>query len=408
MVKVIKKNPILVIFATYIVIEICKVTGMVCGPAMQRHFGFTNTQLGFILSSLSIGALLMCVSIGHLTDHFGLWRVWKTGISGCIAAIVLFFFAQGFWTVFAPIFLLGLMHVLTLNANNTYLSGEFSDNSLQIMGLASGLWFGSSVLSTPLIGLWVNYAGKAELGRLMFLVPYGIDILLLSAVLFFGAGLAKPLIKKTEHQDRENAAGNVETRNREKRNIFGWVAIVIMAYCHGCIIVGIVTWANPMVQHRFGVDDFQGSLTFAFFALGLALGRFTVASGVIKSSTRTMMSFSGIIGGCILAVALFLPIYPLTLAMLSLGGLALSTTAPCLLTIVSEHFPATRAHIYGHIGASIGISTFLTPSMIGFLSDYGLQINTAMLVSPFAALVLGVTALVWKMREKRQAELGIS
>jgi MFS family permease len=342
----------------------------------------------------------MNIGIGHISDYLGLWRIWKIGIIGSITAILLFFAACGFWTVFIPLFLLGVIHVLTLNANNIYLSGEFKGKSLRIMGLASGLWFGSSVISTPLIGLWVEYANKADLGRLMFLVPYSFDIILLLIIFVIGNKLAKPLIKKTDCEDRKIAEQSGEKKLSEKRNIFGWTALIIIAYCHGTMIVGIITWSNPMVQAKFGVADFYGSLTFAAFASGLALGRFAVASGVIKLSTRTMLAISGITGGIILSAVMFASGYWITIAGIAAGGLAVSTTAPCLLTLVPEQFPTIRAHLYGHIGAGICIAAFLAPSIIGTLADEGLPINIAILISPLAAFILGITSLIWKWHDK--------
>ncbi|AQQ72247.1 D-galactonate transporter [Limihaloglobus sulfuriphilus] len=400
MVKLVKKNPIVVIFATYIAIEICKVTGFVSGPSIQRFFELSNSQLGLILSSLSLGALLMNIGIGHISDFLGLWKIWKIGILGSIASIVLFFAAAGFWSVLIPLFLLGVLHVLTLNANNVYLSGEFKENSFHVMALASGLWFGSSIISTPLIGLWIEYANNAELGRMMFLVPYSFDILLLLAVFILGSRLAKPLIKKTEFEDRKNAEKLKGTENPEKRNIFGWVSIIIISYCHGTMIVGIITWANPMVQEKFAVADFYGSLTFAAFAVGLAAGRFLSAAGYVKLSTRTMLVISGAAGGLIFTAAMLAAGFWLTIIFIVMGGLAVSTTAPCILTLVPEQFPTIRAHLYGHMGASICIAAFMAPSTIGLIADYGVPINVAMLLVPIAALIMGITSFIWKLHDR--------
>jgi fucose permease len=273
------------------------------------------------------------------------------------------------------------------------------------MALASGLWFGSSVISTPLIGLWIEYANKAKLGKMMFLVPYSLDIILLLIILTVGIKLAKPLIKKTDSEDKNNAEKNQDKLRNEKRNIFSWFAILIIACCHGTMIIGIVTWINPMVQSKFGVNDFYGSITFAVFALALAIGRLTVAAGFINIKTRTMLTVSGIGGGVILAGAMFVPAYWATVLAVGAGGLAVSTTAPGLLALIPEQFPMTRVHVYGHTGVSICTAAFLTPWIIGALSDYGLGIDTALLISPLAAVVLGSTSLFWRLKENKPAEI---
>ncbi|MFI4912117.1 MAG: MFS transporter [Sedimentisphaeraceae bacterium JB056] len=398
MVKIVKKNPIAIIFATYIVIEVCKVTGWVCGPPMQRFFHLTNTQLGLILSALSLGALLMCMRIGRISDQMGLWRIWKVGIIGSIASILLIFFSQGFWTVFIPLFLLGVMHVLTLNANNTYLGGAFRDNNLRVMAFASGLWFASSAISTPLLGLWVEYADRNGLGRMMFLGPYAVEALGLFAVLFWGGRLAKPIMKKADFDEKNNIELKDDQKIHEKKNVFGCFAVLFMGYCHGSMLVGIISWVNPMVQQRFQVTDFYGSLTFTGFALGLAIGRFALAGGLSNLSIRMLLGLSTIIGGVILSFAMFAPTFWITVAAIAIGGIGVSVTAPCLLALIPEQFHAIRAHMYGYLGASMCIASFITPSIIGVLADHGLGINISLLTSTFSAIMLGLMSLIWKLK----------
>jgi MFS family permease len=398
-----KNSPVVVVFSTYIAIEICKVTGWVFGPPMQRYFNLSNTQLGMILSALSLGAMVMSFGMGTLINRIGLWRIWKIGIIGSMVSLLLFFFAVGFWTVFIPLFALGLMHALTINANNTYLSGAFRNDSLRVMGLASGLWFGSSAVSTPLIGMWVDFAENAGMGKSMFVIPYVLEVLMLAAVLILGCKYAQPHIRKTESDDRETLNGN-NNKLITKQNFSRWLAIIIISYCHGILIVGMISWTNPMVQDRFNVSDLYGSLTFAGFALGLAAGRIAVAVGLIKLETKLIMAIGGLGGGIILALTMFAGNLWLTIIGLIIGGTGVSVAVPCFLAMISEEFPTLRAHVYGHIGVAICVAAFIAPSLIGFLADNGMALNAAILISPFSAIILGITSLVWYLRSKRAGE----
>jgi len=217
--------------------------------------------------------------------------------------------------------------------------------------------------------------------------------------------LLKPVIRtakeRSESQRNGNFDQNVHTQNLAANSRYTWLWMVLLGFCHGTMIVPLAAWANPMVQDKFTISDFKGAIVFAMLASGLALGRLTLAIFKFKADNRTLLVFSGIAGGILLAASLLSSSYVFTILLVALGGLVASSTAPCILSIVPIKFPYTKPHLYGYVGASISAAALIAPSLVGILADCGLSIDQALLISPAAAWTLGITALLWKIKDRR-------
>ena len=400
--ELVRKYPVIIIFAAYVVIEITKVTGVVCGPVFQRIFGFSDTRLGLFFSALAMGGILTNLCVGHFIHRLGLWRAWSMGLLGTIFAVVaVIVIAGGFWGIFIPIFLLGIAHIFTINVNHTFLSHVYNDKLQRVMGLASGLWFGSSVLTAPVVGYWVEWSSQQGMHWSSYGVPYLINIGLMVIIFTVGFQLLRPLLKSTDSDDRAVTRRILADTPNSTPSLGGKVLICLIAYLHGTAIVALMTWANPMVQAKFEVSDFHGSLVLMALALGLATGRLFIATGLLALDNRKMLFVCGLTGGLLFAVSINLQAYWLTLAAIATGGLLMSGTAPAILALVSEKFFVIKAHVFGHIGVSISLASFITPWMIGIMADTGMPLDKVLWLSPLAAGGLGLISIGWKIADKQ-------
>jgi MFS family permease len=394
------KNPVTIVFISYVAVEICKITGYICGPAFQRIYDFSDTQLGLIFGSLALGGILVNLSVGHFVHRFGIWAAWLTGVLGVLAALVAILFARGYWSVFIPIFLLGMVTILMLNANGTFLSDLYSDKAQQIMGLASGIWFGSSVVSAPLIGCWIDWATSEGHDWLAYGGPYIFDLIFIFVVFLLGYKWLRPALANTDpvvsraHKDSEEkvvipAAG-----------VLHRLYIILIALAHACAISPMVSWLNPMVQEKFSVGDFKGSVVLAVMALGLSTGRIAIGMGFLKMDNRVLLSISGLTGGTVLFMGFNMPNYISSVITMFFGGVLLSATAPCLLAMVPEKFFSIKSHIFGYVGVAISLGAFAAPWFVGFMADSGFMIDKAIYITPISAFVLAFLSLTWKLGDK--------
>ena len=394
-----KRSAAAVLFATYICMEVIFVAGSVSGPTWQAVFRLSNAQLGMALGAAQIGILIASLLAGRITDRHGPVRILSIAVSGILVSLAVLASAVGF-----PMLLLGLAGfgvgaALTANAGVTLLSVVFAGRMRRVMALASALWFGSSLVSGPVIGYWLDRSALAGWTSWGFRLPFGVMVVLLAGCLF-------AIRRRFGGEDRHRTAGSdvaeaeaepdasVAPASRE------WMWIPFLGLCHGMLIITLIAWLNPMAQRVFGVSDFYGGLLFGVAALGVGSGRLLLAalSGRSSWDDRVILALSGSLGAVFLTIALMAPTFRLAFALTGLGAFCSSATAPCLFSLVADRFPAVRARLYGYMEASMAAAATGGTFFVGLLSDHGVPLRLAMGVSPLAASLLAAGALVWRHR----------
>jgi MFS family permease len=407
-----RRWPAVAIFLTNISLQITIVTAFVCGPTFQRLFSLSQTQLGVSLGATNVGVLAMSLLVGHITYRFGPFHVLVWGLATAISGLTLILFATGFWSLLGSLALIGLASGIIRNANNTFLADLFHDKLRQIMALAAGLWFSSSVISAPAIGAWLDAAQKHGLDVWSFRLPYAINILLIGTCLILVASYLRPTAEKLRQHnpagqhnpdppDCEQRRGATLPRRISNANR-DTLWIVLLGFCHGWMVICLMAWTNPMVQAKFGTNEFQGALLLAMISLGLAAGRFLIAAVKFKVDDRVILAVSGLAGGTVLAIGLSARTYWSTLITLSIGGLLISATVPCILSLVAHTFGRTKARAYGYMEASVALAGLTGPSIVGALADSDVSLWSALWISPLAAGMLGFASLLWKIRQARR------
>lgn len=390
-----KRSSAAVLFATYVCIEAFFVAGTVSGPAWREVFGLSNTLLGLCLGASGAGVLIASIFAGYATERQGPLRVLTLAMSAVILALFAVAGAGSFYMLFAGLLAVGMCVAATHNAGITLLSDIFPFRFRQVMSLASALWFGSSVLTAPLIGYWLDYsarAGRQAWGvRVPFLVLAGMLALCLVLVRLRFRWLKRDSFLKDE--SAEEAPG-FKRPGRE------WMWVPLLGFLHGMMLVSLMAWLNPLAQDVLEVSQFLGSLLFGVFAFGLASGRLLFAAfhNRIWRDDRKVLVLNGFFASVLFASALLASSYRFTFLFVLAGGFACSSTGPCLFSIVADRFPGMRAKLYGYMEASIAGAAITGSFLVGFFYDLGAPLPAAMGLSPLAALLLGATALIWRRR----------
>jgi MFS family permease len=355
----------------------------------------------------------MSLLIGHITYRFGPFRVLVWGLVTAVLGLALMLFAIGFWSLLVSLMLIGVASGIIRNANNTFLADLFHDRLRQIMALAAGLWFSSSVISAPAIGAWLDMAQEYSLHVWSFRLPYTINMLLIGTCLVLVTSYLRPTAEKLKGHNPAGQHKPDPPGHGQKRapTLPRWIPesidrdtlwIVLLGFCHGWMVICLMAWTNPMVQAKFGANDFEGAMLLAMISMGLAAGRFLIAAVRFKVDDRVILTVSGIAGGTVLAIGLSARTYLSTLITLSIGGLLISATVPCILSLVARTFGRTKARAYGYMEASVALAGLTGPSVVGVLADSGVTLWSALWISPLAAGMLGFGSLLWKIRQARR------
>jgi MFS family permease len=387
------KTSAAILFAAYINLEVVLVAATVTGPTWRRAFDLSEVQLGLCLGAVQTGMLLASLLAGRVTERQGPLRILTAALTAVLLALVVVAASGDFYTLFAGLAAAGICAAATHNAGATLLSGLFHGNVRRIMALASALWFGSSVLSAPLIGAWLDLAARSGWSDWGFRAPFLVMLVLLGGCL----ALVRLRIPDSAAAAAEQGPSQGKSDNPDAaRPTLEWVWVPFLSFCHGMMVVSLVAWLSPMAQTVFGVADFLGSLLFAGAALGLATGRLLLSLMRVRWDDRAALAACGCTGAIVLTLALHMPSYLLTLIFTTMGTLSASLTAPCLFSVVAERFLRTRSRLFGYMEASIAAAAMAGAFLVGLLADQGVPLRTAMHLSPAAALTLGLGALLWK------------
>ncbi len=395
-----RKKPAAVIFFTNIALQVTVVTNFVCGPTFQRLFNLSDTQLGISLGSASVGVLVVSLAVGHITERYGAHLILAGGLCGIIGGVGLLMFADGFRMLLPALALFGVSVAFVRNGGDTFLADLFPSSIRSASALASGLWFSGGAVSAPIMGWWLETAKINEWSFLSFRVPYFFDIALIGLCLFFVLkilpGTQRRIMANSSNGD---AVFESEVCNRVK---FGRLfLLLLLSLCHGLMVISLLAWVNPTMQSKFDVGDLGGAVVVAMLSLGIGLGRLTFARVKTGLEDRSILAVSGLSGGVLLGVGLVSPNYITMLVCMTAGTFVVSTTLPCLVSLVMVCFAGNKSRVYGYMGAIVALAGLAGPSFIGILADEGVELWVALLISPLAAFILGLTSFLWKLTDSR-------
>lgn len=419
-----RRKPVSIIFLTNIALEITFVSSMVCGPTFQRVFGLSKTELGICLGAVHVGMILFAPFVGNITNRIGAVKVTVIGLTGVLLSAGIVIASMGMVMLLPGLALFGLSAALIANGNATMTAELYPEQLRRIMALASALWFSSSAISSPGIGAWLEFARVRGLDSFSFRVPYGFNFLFIGLCLVLITGIVAPYIKKTtkavasgegakngtvEDQaaerngpaaDERVSESGTPKRAFEKKPLKEWIWIPCMAGLHGLFLVTLMSWVNPMVQEKFAVNEFQGSLALAVMAVGIGSGRFSLSFIRTRVDDRIILTGSGFLGGIVMALALSSSSFLVMLIALGITGFIGCATLPCILSLIGSKFPADKSRIYGFMESSIASMGLLGPTLVGALGDAGVPVWTALSVCPIAGGMMATVSFLWLHREK--------
>ena len=394
-----RKSSAGVLFSTYVVVEVVFVAVVVSGSTLLAVFELSRTQLGLCLGAAQFGVLAASLAVGPVTHRRGpLWTV-TAALLGLLAALAVVIAADRFATLFVGLVLAGVCAAAIHNGGMTLISGIFASQVRRVMALASALWFGMGVATAPLIGAWLDFMAAQDARAWGFRMPLVVTFCLLVACTVAVRWRLRwvRVLHLRERRGRSPATpGGPWWRRALPAGSWQWLWIPAMAMCHGMMLVGLLAWASPMAQASFGVSELMGGAMFAITAMGLTTGRLLQVLYPLPVADQRLLGISAALGAVVLALALLVPGYWPTFALMGLGMFLACCTGPCLFSLVAARFAAIRAHVYGYFEAGVAGGAMLGAFLVGVLADRGWPLATAMLVSPAAALTLAVLSLAWR------------
>ena len=350
-------------------------------PALKAQAGVSEGEIGFLLLSLGLSALVMLLMSSLLVTKFGSRRVLGWGSLVCMAGIPVAAFAADFWVLWGAFILFGFgmglwdvsMNVQGMGVERRYgkssmliLHASYSTGS--VIGAASGAFFAAAELAV---------------------VPHFLTV--------FVVYLAVRAWAKTKLYEDQPAGGAA----KESGSIFGLPLIVyvfgLMAACAYASEGSAAEWGSLLLHSVKGADEDIAALAFAAFSSATVACRLSGEPVRQKLGDFRMAFFGALIATFAAAVVHFTESPYLCLAAYALLGAGLSPIVPLLFSRAGSLSSVSPAAASALISVLAYGGMLMVPPTLGILAeDYGL--NNALLLVPFLCGLIALGSLVLRIR----------
>jgi MFS transporter, DHA1 family, purine base/nucleoside efflux pump len=352
-------------------------------PVLAHEFGTPVAVLGQIPAAMLLLAALLGLVIGPLADHFGYRRVLVTALLTVVASALATGFAPNF-----PLLLLATMigavgRAAVLPVAQAFVAARYPEDDARRRALS---WINMGISSSLILGLPL-------LATIASFTHWRVAFLVLS-----GAALGMTvLLGRILSRD----AAQPSTRPT-LRGILAAYAPILRHRPTLCLIGGnllgsaaqfvILTYLAVFLAERHGLDTREVGWAYLIVGLGALLGNW-LAGGRLGARSRPMMIAVRLLGGCVVAAALLLPV-PLLLAvgLLSLSMLLYTPGVVATALLLAAESPAGRATTLTVNVSALGLGQGLGGALGGLALVVGDW--AAVGLCPLA-LMLAAAGLAW-------------
>ena len=390
----------IVIFCANIVMEVTFLIGVISGQTFMNLFHMSKENLGIFFGVANIGWLIASPVAGRLVHRWGGFPVAMGSILASLVGVVLLAGATGYPMLLAGGILTGITLCFLAIANATMLADMYPKNLRRIASLAAATWFGSTAVMAPLIGKWLNVAEKIGAEMWGFRAAYAaafVGLLLVFAAVWIVVGARHRAVRALPVPD-PSSTPDPRAPSRASRL---WLWIPVLATLHGIVLITLQGWSTKMMQDKFLLPEQSAALVLSASAMGLAVGRVLLAIVRLHVDDRTILAVGSLGGALLVTWGLASRDATLTMVAIGAGAFVSCATHPCLTAIVGTRFAAAKAKLYGFMSAGLALGGLIGPPTVGALAERGVPLHRALLISPAAAVLLAVLALVWRVTDTR-------
>ena len=380
-----KRSAIVALMAVF-TLGICFIVIGAVSEELKSVLGFTNAQIGSMVSALFFTSMIVQVFIGMLVDKFGYKPFAILGFGVVTLSMFLLAVASSFAAAMFASILLGVGAMCVNTVGNTLIPVVLFDGKDPARASNFGnAFFGLGLVVTPLLPVFIM--GTLGLGYAVALSVIGALSLIF---LIFAVTTKYP----------EVATGY---RVSMAFKLLGKASVLLAALALICYISlesSMNTWLKPLMTELYGGDTMPGAITRAslvlsLFGISMMVGRFITST--IKNLTSIGVRLI-VIMSIISIVAILMLKGTSSTAIAILGVIVVGLAfAPIFPTIVGVTFSKFQPNLYGSIFGiifAVGLlgGTFV-PKIIGDLAE-GKTVQESLMIAVVMAALLGVVALL--------------
>jgi len=346
------------------------------GPLIMDDFSLNYSQLGFLLSFLSLGAVIVFFLSGKLIEKFGLIKILIYGLIHTGISLGAVYLSPGYYYLLISFFFVSMGLTLLNIVSVTIISLSFSNTRGKMINLLH-LFYGLGGIIAPYFVTLVLKGGFSWAHSFLFST--------ILIIIIFTQFKASKL--------PETRASKKDLKVRSTKELLQDKAVILfslLVFIQVGVEFSMVTWLAPFlkdVQARPEiVISFYLSLFFISFTFGRLLASFVVEKlGYYNFMIYTQIAAVIVIGGAIIGGE------SLTF-LFSLSGIFLAVQVPTSQAAILDSFGESGIKVVGfaQTAGTLG-AAFLSNWVVGFINDL-FGVSSAFLVIIFLIFILfGIT-----------------
>lgn len=320
-------------------------------PQVQASLQLTEGQLGLSLLGLPLGALCIMPFASWLTDRLSGGQAVLFSSLLLYAFFPLPTFAQGQYSLFAGLFVIGLANGYMNISMNAAAAAVERTYQMTIMSICHGMFSLGAMVGAGTAGI-IASAG----------VPLQHHLILV-ALLLVGMQLwLKPVVMRLPKQ---TSSGSSSFALPPK-------ALLGLTFIGFCIMIGegaIADWGAIFLHKEMGASASFASLGYAGFSLTMAAGRFAGDSIRLKLGIKSPIALGSLIGGLGVLLAIFGGHPLIGILGFTIVGLGFSTVVPLLFSAAANTDGVPVATGIAAVASAGTIGFLVAPPLIGMISE---------------------------------------
>jgi fucose permease len=323
------------------------------GPLIMDDFALNYSKLGFLLSFLSVGAIIIYFISGKLIEEFGLIRVLIYGLFHTTAALIAVYLSPGYYILLISFFAVGIGLTLLNMVSVTIISLSFSNTRGKMINLLH-LFYGLGGIVSPYIVTLVVNNGFRWAHSFLFST-------LLIIIIFIEFKTSS--LPNTETSKTKSIYSTKDLILDKAVILFALVVFIQVG-----VEFSLVTWLAPFLKDIQARPEVVISFFLSLFFIVYTVGRLLASMVVERLGYYNFLIYTQLAAALFIIIAL-IGGRPFTI-FFSLSGLFLAVQVPTSQAIILNSFGKSGIKVVGIVqtAGTMG-AVFLSNWIIGFISD---------------------------------------
>ena len=235
------------------------------------------------------------------------------------------------------------------------------------------LFFSLGALSAP-----VTIGRLVEGGLAWEAVVIGTGLVAFPLAALFGL-VAMPGGRRDREAARASGAGRIALQG----------PLILLGLAIGLYVAAEVGVSSWLVRFLEPAPLTTATLALSLYWAGLAVGRLVSSGLADRFDHRRFATASAVAMSVALAVAIFVPSLPLSIAFFALAGVASGPIYPMIVAIGGDRYPDRSAAVSGFLGGTAVVGSIVYPPVMGLLS-----VTVGLTVAMAGNIVIGLACAV--------------